>query len=149
MGTTPEQARAQVAATRGRIDLTLDRLEARLREELDPRRRLRRDGPRLALGVGVVALVGTAYLMQKRRRKRQEPVVGDWIESMPEEWRLRLQELLSEAAEATDLGARRRPTSGSRSPAQAIALRVGKTVAPIVLNALAERLANRQAGEPR
>lgn len=149
MGTTPEQARAQIAATRGRLESLLDLIESRLRQELDPRRRLRRDGPRLALGAGVVAVVGTAYLFQRRRRRRQEPVARDWIESMPEEWRLRLQELLAEAADGTDLGAGRRSSSRSRGAAQSIALRIGKTVAPIVLNAVAERLVNRQAGEQR
>lgn len=98
MGTTTEQARAQVAATRARVDSTLDRLELRIRQELSPRRRLRRDGAKLAVGVVVVALVGTTYLVRARRRRREEPGQVDWIDAMPEEWRSRLSDLLAEAA---------------------------------------------------
>jgi len=144
VGTTTEQARAQVAATRARVDSTLDRLELRIRQELSPRRRLRRDGAKLAVGVAVVALVGTTYVLRARRRRRDEPGQVDWIDAMPEEWRARLSELLAEAAAGGGLAARPGSSKPPRSALQSLALRGGRMALPIVLNAVAERFANRQ-----
>lgn len=144
MGTTADQARAQVVATRSRVDSTLDRIESRLRQELDPKRRLRRDGPRIALAVGVAGVVGTVYLLRQRRRHATDPETRDWIETMPEEWRLRLQELLAEAAGHADPAGHGRGSKRSRGLAQSLALRVGKMALPIAMNAVAERLAGRQ-----
>ncbi|MHB1855140.1 MAG: hypothetical protein ACYCS2_08800 [Acidimicrobiales bacterium] len=144
MGTTTEQARAQVAATRARVDSTLDRLELRIRQELSPRRRLRRDGAKLAVGVVVVALVGTTYLVRARRRRREEPGQVDWIDAMPEEWRSRLSDLLAEAAAGQGASPRLGSPKHPRSALQSLALRGGRMALPVVLNAVAERLANRQ-----
>ena len=144
MGTTTEQARAQVAATRQRVDSTLDRLELRIRQELNPRWRLRRDGAKLAVGLAVVALVGTTYVIRARRRRRSEPDQGDWIGAMPEEWRARLSELLTEAAAGGRLGLPQGTPKRSRSAVQSLALRGGRMAVPIILNAAAERLASRQ-----
>jgi len=145
VGTTTEQARAQVVATRGRVDSTLDRLELRIRQELSPRRRLSRDGAKLAAGLVVVLLVGTTYVVRARRRRRHEPDPGDWLEAMPEEWRARLSELLAEAAASGRLGHPQGSSKPPRSLPQALALRGGRMALPIVLNAVAERFANRQA----
>ena len=148
MGTTPEQARAQIAATRARAGDTLDRIEARLRRELDPKRRLRRDGARIAAGVAVVALVGTVYVLRQRRRRQGDPVDRDWIEEMPEEWRRRLQELLQEAADhAHRSGADAKPER-SRGLGRSLALRAGRMALPVVVNAVGERLAARQSAGP-
>ena len=144
MGTTPEQARAQVAVTRARAGATLDRIEARLRRELDPKWRLRRDGARLAAGVLVVAVVGTVYVVRQRRRRREEPTTTDWIEEMPDEWRRRLQELLEEAAGRTMVRGATSRAKRSRGPLQALALRAGRMAAPVVMNAVAERVARGQ-----
>lgn len=148
MGTTPEQARTQIAATRARADATLDRIESRLRQELDPKRRLRRDGARIALGVGVVAVVGTVYVLRRRRHRREDPEARDWIEEMPEEWRQRLQELLREAAAHTHSGGSAPRLERSRGLAQSLALRAGRMAVPVVMNAVAERLASRQSRNP-
>jgi hypothetical protein len=148
VGTTADQARAQVAATRSRVDSTLDRIELRLRQELDPKRRLRRDGPRIAVAVGVVGIVGTVYLMRQRRRRAADPQPRDWMETMPEEWRLRMQELLAEAAGHADQSGQRTGSKRSRGLAQSLALRAGKMALPVVLNALAERLAGHQTADP-
>jgi hypothetical protein len=146
VGTTPEQARAQIAATRARAGATLDRIETRLRRELDPKRRLRRDGARIAAGVAVVALVGTVYVLRRRHHREADQEAQDWIEEMPEEWRQRLQELLSEAADRARPGGAAAKPQRSRGLAQSLALRAGRMALPVVMNAVGERLAARQAG---
>lgn len=149
MGTTPEQARQAVAATRGRLDATLDRLEARLRYQLDPRQRLKRDGAKLAAGVVVVAAVGVVYLVRARRRHQaQQPTAVDWISAMPDEWHQRLQELLAEAVSLGQLPVAR-PSSaggGKSSLAGKLAMRAARMAAPMVMSAAAERIGRRQAG---
>ncbi len=149
MGTSTEQARQTVAATRGRVEASADLLEARLRYDLDPRQRLRRDGAKLAAGLAVVVLVTTVYVTRSRRRRRSEASVEvDWIAQMPQQWRERLQELLAEAASAGPLPtgqgrsgkARRRPFVAS------LAMRAARMGAPIVISAAAERIGRRQAG---
>jgi hypothetical protein len=152
VGTSTEQARQALAATRERVEVSADRLEARLRYDLDPRQRLRRDGAKLAAGLAVVVLVGAVYVVRARRRRRSEsPADQDWIAAMPEEWRLNLQELLAEAAASGHLegpGSR-----SSRSPGQSLlsklAFRAARTAAPMVLSAASERMGRRQSGAAR
>ena len=152
MGTSTEQARQAVAATRGRVEATADRLEARLRYDLDPRQRLRRDGAKLAAGLAVVILVGSVYVARSRRRRRAEGSADvDWIADMPKQWRERLQELLAEAAAQgplpVELGrsgrARRRPLVAS------LAMRAARMAAPVVISAAADRIGRRQAAAVR
>ena len=145
MGAATDQAHAQVVATRQRLEAHLDRLEERLRRELDPRYRLRRDGARIA-AAGVALLVVGVAVWARRRRRRPEGPAEDWIEAMPEEWRRRLEELLAEAAAAGGLRTRgeRERRSGGRPLWQSAGLRAGKLVAPMVMNAAAQRLAGRR-----
>ncbi len=149
MGTSTEQARQAVGASRGRLEASANRLEAKLRLDLDPRRRLRRDGPKLAAAAGAAALVATVYLIQvKRRRPAPAPPPADWTREMPEDWRRRLQELLAEAADHTGLGGLPRPAAApkKRPLGSKLALRALRMAAPMVLPAVAERLAGRQGG---
>jgi len=151
VGTSTEQARQAVAATRERVEVTADRLEARLRYDLDPRQRLRRDGVKLAAGLAVVVLVGAVYVVRARRRRRAESSHDrDWIAAMPEEWRQNLQELLAEAAASGHLeGPSSRASKGSgQSLVSKLALRAARTAAPMVLSAAAERIGRRQT-EPQ
>ncbi|MGH7697355.1 MAG: hypothetical protein ACRENV_01610 [Candidatus Dormibacteria bacterium] len=129
------------------MDASLDRLEARVRHDLDPRVRLRRDGLRVAAGLAVVALVVVATRVRARRHRRAAPELGgDWIRSMPEAWRLRLEELLVEAAASGRMpeSAPRLPRSGKGSLASNLALRGARLAGPVVISAVAERLARRQ-----
>ncbi|MGH7642109.1 MAG: hypothetical protein ACRENX_03690 [Candidatus Dormibacteria bacterium] len=149
MGTSTEQARQAVIATRGRVESGADKLEARLRYDLDPRVRLRRDGPKLAAGLAVVIVVSAVYLTRSRRRRRSEdPSEVDWIAQMPREWRGRLQELLAEAAADHPLpqDLRRASKSRRRSVGTGLALRVAKMAAPVIISAAAERIGRRQGG---
>ncbi len=145
MGSSAEQANAQVAATRQRLEASLDRLEGRLRRDLDPKYRLRRDGARLAAGAVVVVAVGAALWVRGRRR-RGEAAPTDWIEAMPEEWRMRLQQLLAEAAERGGLEAKGQGhgRQGRRPLWQTVGLRAGRMAAPVVMNSVANRLAGRR-----
>ncbi|MGC1184345.1 MAG: hypothetical protein WBA31_04225 [Candidatus Dormiibacterota bacterium] len=146
MGTSPEQARQTVVATRGRLEANTSLLAARLRYELDPRQRLRRDGVKLAAGLAVVVLVGTVYVVRARRRKKDEkPVATDWIADMPQEWRERLEELLAEAADRGDLSRPSARSGRGRSLATNLALRAARMAAPVVVSAAAERIGRRQA----
>jgi len=146
VGKTTEQARAQIEASRGRAELTLDRLEARVRLELSPRYRLRRDGAKLAAGVVVVVLVGTTAVVRSRRRRRHEPEQIDWMEAMPDEWKSRLRELLAEAASRGSIGApHHNAAKRPRSAGQALLLRAARMAVPVVLNAVAERVTRRQS----
>jgi hypothetical protein len=144
VGKTTEQARAQIEATRGRAELTLDRLEARIRLELSPSHRLHRDGAKLAAGLAVALLVGTTYVVRSRRRRRNEPEVVDWIEAMPEEWRERLRELLAEAATSGTLGVPRK-AEPKRSVGQALLMRAARMAVPVIITAVADRVARRQS----
>jgi hypothetical protein len=126
-----------------------DLLEARLRYDLDPRQRLRRDGPKLAAGLAVVVLVSAVYVTRSRRRRRAEgPAEVDWIAQMPKQWRERLQELLAEAAAEQPLPVER-GRSGKprrRSLAASLAIRAARMAAPVAISAAAERIGRRQAG---
>lgn len=76
MGQGVDEARQQRELSKAALAGDLDRLEARVRAELDWRARLRRDGARyIALGAGVVlvvAIAGAAVIL-RGRRKRAEP----------------------------------------------------------------------------
>lgn len=78
MGQGVDEARQQRELSKAALAGDLDRLEARVRAEIDWRARLRRDGPRvIALGVGVVAVlvVAGAAVIVRRRSKRAEPML--------------------------------------------------------------------------
>jgi hypothetical protein len=124
----------------------MDRLEARIRLELSPSHRLHQDGAKLAAGLAVALLVGTTYVVRSRRRHRNEPEVVDWIEAMPEEWRERLRELLAEAATSGTLGVPRKDApKRSRSAGQALLMRAARMAVPVIITAVAERVARRQS----
>ena len=145
MGAATDQAHAQVVATRQRLEGTLDRLEVRLRRDLDPRYRLRRDGPRIAAAGVALLVVGVAVWARRRRHHSAEPE-QDWIATMPEEWRRRLEELLAEAASKGGLSPAAGLERGHRTQPlwQKAGLRLGRMAAPVVLNAAAERLVGRR-----
>ncbi len=146
MASAAEQARQEVDASRHRLDVTLDQLESRLRLELNPRRRLRRDAPRLVAVGLVVAVAATLYVVRQRRHHEEaRELDADWIHSMPEDWRRRLQELLAEAAVDGRLGVEAQPPRRQLSGLQGLALKAGRLAAPVVIGQLAKR-ASRDRG---
>jgi hypothetical protein len=70
-----DQAERERELTKQSLADNLDRLEARVRAELDWKARLRRDGPRYALigGVLVAAAVGAIVLRRVLRGDQHEP----------------------------------------------------------------------------
>jgi hypothetical protein len=68
-----DEARKQRELSKAALAADLNRLEAKVRAELDWRARLRRDGPKLAaLGAGVAVVLG-AVLVLRSRLKKEEP----------------------------------------------------------------------------
>lgn len=62
-----DEARKQRELTKSALAADLDRLEARVRADLDWRARLRRDGPRIAaVGAAAVIVVGGVLLLRRR-----------------------------------------------------------------------------------
>ena len=70
MGQGVDQAQRQRELTKHALELDLNRLEARVRSELDWRTRLRREGPRLAAAGVVVVVVAGGILVLRRRLTR-------------------------------------------------------------------------------
>ncbi|HEY8755811.1 MAG TPA: hypothetical protein VIN65_05610, partial [Candidatus Dormibacteraeota bacterium] len=70
-----DQAERERELTKQSLAGNLDRLEARVRAELDWKARLRRDGPRYALvgGVVIAAAVGAIVLRRVVRGDQAEP----------------------------------------------------------------------------
>ena len=73
MGQGVDEARKQRELSKAALAVDLDRLEARVRAELNWRARLRRDGAKLAaLGAAAIVLLG-AILLLRGRLRREEP----------------------------------------------------------------------------
>jgi len=78
VGQGVDEARTQRELSKAALAADLDRLEARVRAELDWRGRLRRDGPKLAaLGAAAILLLGAVLVLRGRLRsdepERPEP----------------------------------------------------------------------------
>jgi len=70
LGQGVDEARKQRELSKAALAADLDRLEARVRAELDWRSRLRRDGPKLAaIGAAAVLVLGAVILIRGRLRK--------------------------------------------------------------------------------
>ena len=67
MGQATDQARHQVELTRVALAEDIDRLEKRIRAELDWKARLRREGPEIAAIAGAVVLVAVGGYVLRRR----------------------------------------------------------------------------------
>ncbi len=67
MGQATDQARHQRDLTRVALEADIDKLEKRIRAELDWKARLRRDGPQIAAIAGVVVIVVVGSLVLRRR----------------------------------------------------------------------------------
>ena len=73
MGEAVDQAQKQRELSKEALAADLDRLEAKVRSELDVRSRLRRDGPRvLALAGAAILLVGAIVLLRSRLRRHPD-----------------------------------------------------------------------------
>ena len=92
MGEAVDQAQKQRELSKEALAADLDRLEAKVRSELDVRSRLRRDGPRvLALAGAAILLVGAIVLL--RARLRRHPDIDDEAAASLEEVAAELREI--------------------------------------------------------
>lgn len=83
MAQAVEQAQKQRELSKEALTSDLNRLEAKVRSELDVRSRLRRDGARLlALGGTAVVVVGVIVVMRARLRRHGDAVEADGAASL-------------------------------------------------------------------
>ncbi|MFN2583040.1 MAG: hypothetical protein ABR498_09905 [Candidatus Dormibacteria bacterium] len=82
-----DEARKQRELTKQTLATNLNRLEARVRAELDWKARLRRDGPRIAaIGAVVVVGVGAVLIIRSRlKRDDEEPETAPTLEDVTAE----------------------------------------------------------------
>jgi hypothetical protein len=92
VGEAVDQAQKQRELSKEALAADLDRLEAKVRSELDVRSRLRRDGPRvLALAGAAILLIGAIVLL--RARLRRHPDIDDVAAVSLEEVAAELREI--------------------------------------------------------
>jgi len=146
MGESADQARQAVADTRLRMAATLERLERRLRADLDLRQRLRREGPRLAATAAIVVTVGTAVWLRRRHRPGPDAApttAAEWFATMPRAWQEQLQQLVEAGGGAGAADGRRPGRRSGRPLWQTAALTSARVVLPRLL---AARGRSRSAG---
>lgn len=74
MGQAVDRAQQERELTKQALEADVNRLEARVRAELDWRARLRRDGARYAaMGAGALLVVGALVALRLRLRRRDKP----------------------------------------------------------------------------
>jgi len=140
VGQATDQARHQVELTRVALAADIDKLERRIRAELDWKARLRREGPQIAAVAGAVIVVVVGGLVLRR-------ALGKKGDDGEEEGTMSLDELTREVrALREELGGRRkRGTSEDAQPLwQKVAVRAATAGAAAGASMLARRLA-RQA----
>ena len=140
MGQGVDQARKERELTRVALAADIDKLERRIRHELDWKARLRRDGPQIIAIAGAVVVVGVGVVVLRarfggkpaERRRTEEPAPS-------------LQELARQVRElrAELKGDEKRPLW------QKLAIRGATTGAAAGASLLARRMAQRgSASEP-
>lgn len=140
MGQATDQARHQVELTRVALAADIDKLERRIRAELDWKARLRRDAPQMVAIAGAVVIVVVGGLVLKR-------AVGKKGDQGTDEGTMSLDELTREVrALREELGGKRRHgTSAAPQPLwQKVAIRAASAGAAAGASMLAGRMA-RQA----
>ena len=111
MGQATDQARHQVELTRVALAADIDKLEKRIRAELDWKARLRRVGPQLAASAGVVLVVAVGGYLLRRRFGHSEA-------SVEESGAMSLEELTREVRELRDQLGKGRGRSGTQGGSQ-------------------------------
>lgn len=93
-----DEARKQRELSKAALAADLDRLEAKVRAELDWRARLRRDGPKLAaIGATAMVVLGAVFVLRSRWRKdepeRRDPASLDDVAAELRDIRRTLEKL--------------------------------------------------------
>jgi len=130
------------------MEAALERLERRVRADLDVRRRLRREGPRLAATAVIVLGAGVALWMARgRRRHGSEPATAaEWFGAMPAEWQAQLRLLVEQAGGLPPTSGRSTGRHRGRPLWQTAALTSARVVIPRVLASRAQRRRSWPAG---
>ena len=77
MGSAVDEAQQELDETKARLESSIDKLEERVRHELDWKSRLRRDGARYAvIGVASLAVLAALLLLRSRLRGAEEEDEG-------------------------------------------------------------------------
>lgn len=142
MGQATDQARHQVELTRVALAADIDKLERRIRAELDWKARLRREGPQIAAIAGVVVLVAVGGVLLRR-------TVGKKGDTGAEAGTMSLDELTREVrALREELGGKRRHgTTGPPQPLwQKVAIRAATAGAATGASLVARRVARQAQG---
>jgi len=84
VGQAIDQAERERELTKQSLEANIDRLEARVRAELDWKARLRRDGPRYAIVGGVVVAAAVGVLVLRRALRGEEKAPAHAPTSMQE-----------------------------------------------------------------
>jgi hypothetical protein len=84
VGQAIDQAERERELTKQSLEANIDRLEARVRAELDWKARLRRDGPRYAIVGGVVVAAAVGVLVLRRALRGEEKAPAHSPTSMQE-----------------------------------------------------------------
>jgi len=84
VGQAVDQARQERDLTRVALAADIDKLERRIRHELDWKARLRRDGPQIAAIAGAVVIVGVGVVVLRARFGRKAAAVVEPTPSLDE-----------------------------------------------------------------
>jgi len=84
VGQAVDQARQERDLTRVALEADIDKLERRIRHELDWKARLRRDGPQIAAIAGAVVIVAVGVVVLRARFGRKPAAVVEATPSLDE-----------------------------------------------------------------
>ena len=152
MGQATDQARHQVELTRVALAEDIDKLERRIRAELDWKARLRREGPQIAAiaGAVVVVVVGGYVLRRTVLDGRSDDARGRTRGTPDAKGAMSLDELTREVrALREELGAKKGGTSGDSQPLwMKVAVRAASAGAAAGASMLARKYAQRAQDAP-
>jgi hypothetical protein len=144
VGQAVDQARQERDLTRVALEADIDKLERRIRHELDWKARLRRDGPQVVAIAGAVALVAVGVIVLRARFGR-----GRAAAAAPEAATPSLDELARQVRELREeLHGKRGGDGESRPLWQKLAIRGATAGAAAGASMVARRYAQRAQAEP-
>jgi len=148
VGQAVDQARQERDLTRAALEADIDRMERRLRDELDWKARLRRDGPQVVAIAGAVLVVGIGVVVLRARFGRGlrggAAAAGGRAEPAPS-----LEELARQVRELrAELHGKRGRDDESRPLWQKLAIRGATAGAAAGASMVARRYAQRTQAEP-
>ncbi len=144
MGQAVDQARQERDLTRVALAADIDKLERRIRHELDWKARLRRDGPQVVAIAGVVVVVAVGALVLRAKFGSKGRSAADEAEPTPsfDELARQVRELRAE------LHGKKGAADEGRPLWQKLAVRGATAGAAAGASMMARRMAQRAGAEP-